>query len=96
MKQHHTECNAAINLTTDVNNQPNTPVPDIVNLEERERAISPIRLDPPAKRHKPVMFRMDNFVMQTSGTEKAPSISKLHVLFVLLTRPSPLLNTPNF
>ena len=33
MKQHHTECNAAINLTTDVSNQPNTPLPDIVNFE---------------------------------------------------------------
>ena len=71
MKQHYTKCTAAINLTTDVSNNPNTLIPDFVNLEEREHATSPIRLDPPAKRHKPVVSRMDNFVMQTSGNEKA-------------------------
>ena len=49
MKQHYTDCTAAINLTTDVSNHPNTPKPDIVNLEERERATSPIILDPPAE-----------------------------------------------
>ena len=41
------------------------------NLEERERATSPIRLDPPAKRHKPVVSNNDNFVMQASRNEKA-------------------------
>ncbi|KAI6655705.1 hypothetical protein LOD99_1845 [Oopsacas minuta] len=71
MKQHHTECKAAINLISDVSNQTNTPVHDIVNLEKRERAISLIRMDPPAKRQKSVVSRMKNFVMPTSETEKA-------------------------
>ena len=73
MKQHNTDCIAAINLITDVSNRSNTPIPDIVQLEEKERATSPIRLDPPTKIHKPVVSRMesmDNFVMQTSGNEK--------------------------
>ena len=71
MKQHYTDRTATINLTTDFSNHPNTPIPDIVNFEERERATLPINLDPPAKRHKPIVSRMDNFVMQTSGNEKA-------------------------
>ena len=96
MKQHHTECNATINLTTDVGNQPNTPLPDIVNLEERVRWISPIRLDSTAKRHKLVVSRMDNFVMQTSGTEKAAIDLRIARFVCATNSPFSIVEHPKF
>ena len=96
MKQHYTDRTATINLTTDFSNHPNTPIPDIVNFEERERATLPINLDPPAKRHKPIVSRMDNFVMKTSGNEKA-AIDLQITRFVCATNsPFSIMEHPEF
>ena len=70
MKTHYTESVATSNLTTEVSNHQDTPILDTCNSEQRESATLPIKLDPPAKRHKSVS-NMDKFVMQTSSSEQA-------------------------
>ena len=99
IKQHYTDCTAAIYLTTDVSNYPNTPMPDIVKLEERERATSPIILDPPTKSHNPIVSRMesmDNLVMHTSGNEK-PAIDLQIARFVCASNlPFSIVEHPEF